>query len=129
MSLVLDRPRPGASADMRAGGSSGLLRGGEPLPLSSQELRPPWQRTVVTWWPWALALVALGVYVALGYYLLYSVHYAIGDALVRSGDARAVLYSRDPHLAAWGFVWFPGRPPPAARPMSWSSSGSSGVWA
>lgn len=108
MSLVLDRPRPGASADMRAGGSSGLLRGGEPLPLSSQELRPPWQGTVVTWWPWALALVALGVYVALGYYLLYSVHYAIGDALVRSGDARAVLYSRDPHLAAWGFVWFPG---------------------
>lgn len=55
-----------------------------------------------------LALVALGVYVAAGYYMLYSVHYAIGDALVRAGDARGVLFSRDPHLAAWGFVWFPG---------------------
>jgi hypothetical protein len=40
--------------------------------------------------------------------MLYSVHYAIGDALSRSEDARAVLFSRDPHLAAWGFVWFPG---------------------
>jgi hypothetical protein len=39
--------------------------------------------------------------------MLYSVHYAIGDALSRSEDARAVLFSRDPHLAAWGFVWFP----------------------
>jgi hypothetical protein len=40
--------------------------------------------------------------------MLYSVHYEIGDALSRSEDAREVLFSRDPHLAAWGFVWFPG---------------------
>jgi hypothetical protein len=53
-------------------------------------------------------LVALGVYVAAGWFMLYSVHYVIGDAMVRAEDARAVLYSRDPHLAAWGFVWFPG---------------------
>jgi hypothetical protein len=108
VSLVLESPRPSASADMRERGSSGLLGGGEPLSSANRELRPPWQRTVVKWWPLALALVALGVYVAVGYYLLYSVHYAIGDALVRAGDARAVLFSRDPHLAAWGFVWFPG---------------------
>jgi hypothetical protein len=55
-----------------------------------------------------LAVVAFGAYIAAGCYMLYSVHYAIGDALSRSEDARSVLFSRDPHLAAWGFVWFPG---------------------
>ena len=59
-------------------------------------------------WPFVLAVAAFGVYVAAGCFMLYSVHYAIGDALSRSADARAVLFSRDPHLAAWGFVWFPG---------------------
>ena len=108
MSLVLERPRAIAPADMpdavlfQPPGDGGLQ------PLSRRALQPAWQRAVVKWWPWALALVALGVYIGAGYYLLYSVHYAIGDALVRAGDARAVLYSRDPHLAAWGFVWFPG---------------------
>ena len=51
--------------------------------------------------------MALGIYVAAGCFMLFSVHYEIGDALSRSEDAREVLFSRDPHLAAWGFVWFP----------------------
>lgn len=55
-----------------------------------------------------LAVVAFGIYIAAGCFMFYSVHYEIGDALSRSEDARAVLFSRDPHLAAWGFVWFPG---------------------
>jgi hypothetical protein len=59
-------------------------------------------------WPLVLALVSFGVYVAAGCFMLYSAHYEIGDALSRSADARFVLFSRDPHLAAWGFVWFPG---------------------
>jgi hypothetical protein len=55
-----------------------------------------------------LTIVAFGIYVAAGCYMFYSVHYAIGDALARAEDARAVLFSRDPHLAAWGFFWPPG---------------------
>jgi hypothetical protein len=69
--------------------------------------RPGWLAPVVRFWPLALALMALGIYVAAGCFMLFSVHYEIGDALSRSEDAREVLFSRDPHLAAWGFVWFP----------------------
>ena len=113
MSLVLERPRPSAVAaptDIPQAGHGVPLEppsGGGQRPLPRRAFQPAWQLTVVRWWPWGLALVALGVYLAAGYYMVYSVHYAIGDALSRSEDARAVLYSRDPHLAAWGFVWFP----------------------
>jgi hypothetical protein len=79
-----------------------------PEPTSAGPARPGWRSALAEKWPAVLAIVAFGVYVAAGCYMLYSVHYAIGDALSRSEDARAVLFSRDPHLAAWGFVWFPG---------------------
>src|SRR5579863_2562663 len=108
MSLILERPRPIAPAGIREAAHFEMRGDSGQQPLPRRALQPAWRRAVVKWWPWALALVALGVYIGAGYYLLYSVHYAIGDALVRAGDARAVLYSRDPHLAAWGFVWFPG---------------------
>jgi hypothetical protein len=79
-----------------------------PSPTPAGSARSGWRAVLATRWPLVLAVVAFGVYVAAGCYMLYSVHYAIGDALSRSEDARAVLFSRDPHLAAWGFVWFPG---------------------
>ena len=47
------------------------------------------------------------VYIAIG--ILLSFHYGIisGDALSRTADAGFVLQSRDPHLAAMGFVFTP----------------------
>lgn len=79
-----------------------------PVPAPPVASRPDWRRVLEAKWPLVVAVVAFASYVAAGCFMLYSVHYAIGDALSRSEDARAVLFSRDPHLAAWGFVWFPG---------------------
>ena len=58
-------------------------------------------------WPWIAGGIALVVYLAAGWWMRYQLHYAIGDALSRSADARAVVESRDPHLTAVGFVWLP----------------------
>jgi hypothetical protein len=58
-------------------------------------------------WPWALAALALVVYAIVGLYLMYHAGYAIGDAIARASSARSVVDSRDPHLAAIGFVWMP----------------------
>ncbi len=100
MTTVLARPRP-------------LVRTAPPAPPSPQPTATAPGRSgpttaLVAYWPIVLAVVAFGAYLAAGCYMLYAVHYAIGDSLSRSEDARAVLFSRDPHLAAWGFVWFPG---------------------
>jgi hypothetical protein len=54
-----------------------------------------------------VAAVAGGVYVAAAAWLYHGMHYEIGDAIARTSDARAMLFSRDPHLAAMGFVWLP----------------------
>ncbi|HEY8790961.1 MAG TPA: hypothetical protein VIM10_17780 [Actinopolymorphaceae bacterium] len=63
-------------------------------------LYPKWSRRL------AFAAIA-SVYIAIG--ILLSFHYGIivGDALSRTADARFVLQSRDPHLAAMGFVFSP----------------------
>src|SRR5919204_6676355 len=46
-------------------------------------------------------------YLALGAYLDLVAHVIVGDAWSRVGNAYYVLFSRDPHLAAIGFVWSP----------------------
>jgi hypothetical protein len=58
-------------------------------------------------WPALLGLVAFVAYAWVGIHLLFDGGYAIGDALARSAQARNVVDSRDPHLAAVGFVWMP----------------------
>ncbi|WP_244899305.1 ABC transporter [Rhodococcus zopfii] len=50
---------------------------------------------------------ATAVYLAIGIWLAVDVHYLQGDALSRASSTRAVLFSRDPHLAAIGFVFTP----------------------
>lgn len=58
-------------------------------------------------WGWALfAFVAAGEF-ALGYYIAVTVGFMHSDAISRVANAYYVLYSRDPHLAAIGFVWNP----------------------
>lgn len=54
-----------------------------------------------------LFLAATAVYLAAGLYLALEVGYLQGDALSRVADTRAALLSRDPHLAAIGFIFTP----------------------
>lgn len=93
MSITLLHPAPAAS-DPGPPPSTGAAKA---LPERRQGAR----------WPWALALGALVVYVATALWLLYAIDYHIGDALYRTANARFMLESRDPHLAAIGFVWPP----------------------
>ncbi|MGV9714185.1 glycosyltransferase family 39 protein [Gordonia sp. NPDC003424] len=55
----------------------------------------------------ALFVVAWIVYCAFGLYLTIGQQVFIGDALSRVQSAQAVLFSRDPHLAAIGFIFTP----------------------
>lgn len=63
------------------------------------------------------ALRLPGVPLAVGFGLFYFVaaawfhmvrHAWVGDAVSRTSNAMYVVFSRDPHLAAIGFVWLPG---------------------
>ncbi len=50
---------------------------------------------------------AIALYLTVGVILIYQNHLIVSDAWSRVVSAYAVLYSRDPHLAAIGFVWSP----------------------
>ncbi|QDP95705.1 ABC transporter [Microlunatus elymi] len=52
-------------------------------------------------------LVIAGCYLLVGLWLSYHRGLIMGDALSRVADARFVLFSRFPHLAAMGFVFTP----------------------
>ncbi|WP_280418757.1 glycosyltransferase family 39 protein [Nocardia carnea] len=54
-----------------------------------------------------LFLLATAGYLAAGLYLAIEPHYILGDSLSRVSAARSVLFSRDPHLAAIGFIFTP----------------------
>jgi hypothetical protein len=47
------------------------------------------------------------LYLMLAIFLVLQLHLIVGDAWSRVGNAYYVLFSRDPHLAAVGFVWNP----------------------
>jgi hypothetical protein len=48
------------------------------------------------------------LYITVGSLLAFKYHSWFGDAQARLANAYYVLYSRDPHFAAIGFVWNPG---------------------
>ena len=52
-------------------------------------------------------LAALAVYLGVGYWLQVRNGFILGDALARVAAAQSVLFSRDPHLAAIGFIFTP----------------------
>ncbi|MDQ6846887.1 MAG: hypothetical protein M3019_04805 [Candidatus Dormibacteraeota bacterium] len=54
-----------------------------------------------------LFLITFILYMIVADYLVIHLHYTNGDAFTRVADATYVLYSRDPHLGAIGFVWPP----------------------
>lgn len=55
----------------------------------------------------AVFFAAFVVYAAVGYWLQVRQGFIIGDALSRVTAAQSVLFSRDPHLAAIGFIFTP----------------------
>ncbi len=59
------------------------------------------------WKDWTLALIAFMIYLGASAYLVFDLHYYAGDALSRVANAYYVLFSKDPHLGAIGFVWNP----------------------
>ena len=68
--------------------------------LMAVALLRPGERSIVA----GLALLA---YMAVAAVVVLGSHSIIGDAWSRVANAYYVLYSRDPHLAAIGFVWNP----------------------
>jgi hypothetical protein len=68
--------------------------------LSEFHLARPSEQFAVT----GLALLA---YIVAAAIVVVGAHSIIGDAWSRVGNAYYVLFSRDPHLAAVGFVWNP----------------------
>jgi hypothetical protein len=59
---------------------------------------------------------ALLLYLAVAWVLVFGANVILGDALARVANAYRILFSRDPHLAAIGFVWSP-LPPLAELPL------------
>src|SRR5690349_19080871 len=55
-------------------------------------------------------------YLAVSAILVFGANVILGDALARVANAYRILFSRDPHLAAIGFVWSP-LPPLAVLPL------------
>jgi hypothetical protein len=56
---------------------------------------------------WLVTSLSLLAYLTIAYIVVLKDHSLIGDAWSRVANAYYVLYSRDPHLAAIGFVWNP----------------------
>lgn len=57
--------------------------------------------------PWTVFLAAFTGYLSIGLTLSLHFGYMLGDALSRTAAAQAVLLSRDPHVAAIGFIFTP----------------------
>ena len=55
----------------------------------------------------ATFVVTLALYLAVGYWLQVRNGFILGDALSRVSAAQGALFSRDPHLAAIGFIFTP----------------------
>jgi hypothetical protein len=55
----------------------------------------------------AVFAMALAVYLSVGYWLQVRHGFILGDALSRVSAAQSVVFSRDPHLAAIGFIFTP----------------------
>lgn len=56
---------------------------------------------------WSVFAVATVLYLAVGYWLQVRNGFILGDALSRVSAAQSVLFSREPHLAAIGFIFTP----------------------
>lgn len=72
-----------------------------PPASGTEPKRPQWR------WPVPVALLTWAVYTAAAVWMTESLHLEIGDSIARITNAREMLFSRDPHLAAVGLYWMP----------------------
>ena len=56
---------------------------------------------------WTVFAASLAVYLGVGLTLSLRYGYLLGDALARTSAAQAVLFSRDPHVSAIGYIFTP----------------------
>ena len=96
--------RPPAVADWTA------VTPPEPVPVHASHKSPHRKRFIrrVTSEGGIIALLSLALYITVGVLLDFSYVTFNGDVTSRLANGFYVLYSRDPHLAAVGFVWNPG---------------------
>ncbi len=78
-----------------------------PPPGTKAERRPTWHRRAKRVEGIVCFVVPFAAYLAFGWLLAVHWHSYMGDAQARLANGFYVLYSRDPHLAAVGFVWQP----------------------
>lgn len=71
----------------------------QPRPLAQVASEPP----EATW----AFFIASAFYLAVSWFYMFGRHIYVGDSLSRTANGYVVVYSRDPHLAAIGFVWNP----------------------
>jgi len=62
---------------------------------------------------WFLSVFAVSL--VGGFWLIYVAEIFVGDAIARTTQAHAIVLSRDPHLAAIGFIWPPLHPSSMSR--------------
>lgn len=96
--MALDEPRP--ASGMFGAGNLARLR----VPSAERVARKP-RPSLLPGFAWFASIAALSM--AGGWWLVYVAQIFVGDAMARVVQAKSVVLSRDPHLAAVGFVWPP----------------------
>ena len=80
------------------------MLGGD-YPLANKQAVPgPSKATPIDVEAFILFLASFATYMAGAVYMVFGLHAHISDALIRTANAYFVLFSRDPHLSAIGFV-------------------------
>ena len=96
--MALDEPRPGSA--MFGSGDLARLR----VPSAERVARKP-RPSLLPGFAWFVSIAIIAMIG--GWWLLYVAEIFVGDAMARVVQAHSVVLSRDPHLAAVGFVWPP----------------------
>lgn len=102
--MALDKPRP--ASGMFGAGNLARLR----VPSAERTARKPRPSLL----PGFASIATLSMFA--GWWLVYVAQIFVGDAMARVVQAKSVVLSRGPHLAAVGFVW-PPLPPIAEVPL------------
>ncbi len=96
--MAIDEPRPAST--MFGSGDLSRLR----VPSAERTARKP-RQSLIPGFVWFVAVATVSMLG--GWWLLYVAQIFVGDAMARVVQAHSVVLSRDPHLAAVGFVWPP----------------------
>ncbi len=96
--MAIDEPRPAST--MFGSGDLARLR----VPSAERTARKP-RESLLPGVAWIVAIATAAMIG--GWWLIYVAQIFVGDAMARVVQAHSVVLSRDPHLAAVGFIWPP----------------------